>query len=68
MPYVNPNYKTKKEFVAAIKAGKQHSTYNLSRFPTVYDGNDVVEGPHYPQPHRWYANVKIANGIVISAK
>lgn len=69
MSYVNPNYKTKKEFVAAVKAGTIHRTYNPSgMFPTQENGSDVIEGPHYPQPHRWYASVTVENGIVKTAK
>lgn len=67
--YVDPNYTTKKEFIAAIKAGKQHTTYNPSgMFPTTQNGNDVIEGPHYPKPHKWYASVVVKEGIVIIAK
>ena len=69
MAYVDPNYKTKKEFIAAVKAGVKHQTYNPSgMFPTNRNGGDVVEGPHYPQPHRWYASVVVNEGVVVSAK
>ena len=69
MSYVDPNYKTKKEFVAAVKSGRVHYTYNPSgMFPVKQDGEDVIEGPHYPQAHRWYASVRVKDGIVISAK
>lgn len=68
MSYVNPNYKTKKEFVEAVKAGRKHETFNPSGIGTTQNGNDVVEGPHFPQPHRWYASVVVQNGIVIKAK
>lgn len=69
MSYVNPNYKSKKEFVAAVKAGVKHYTYNPSgMFPTPQNGNDCIEGPHNPIPHRWYASVVVKDGIVISAK
>ncbi len=69
MSYVDPNYKTKKDFIAAVKAGKVHHTYNPSgMFPVKQDGSDVVEGPHYPQPHKWYSSVVVRNGVVISAK
>lgn len=69
MSYVNPNYKSKKEFIVAVKAGEQHKTYNPSgMFPTTCNGSDVVEGPHYPKPHRWYASVQVRDGIVVSAK
>jgi hypothetical protein len=69
MSYVYQNYKSKKEFIAAVKAGVKHSTYNPSGlFEPTQNGSDVIEGPHYPQPHRWYARVKVENGIVVSAK
>jgi hypothetical protein len=69
MAYVSPNYKTKKDFIAAVKAGVPHSTYNPSgMFETTKNGSDVVEGPHYPKPHKWYAAVTVKDGIVISAK
>jgi hypothetical protein len=69
MAYVHPDYSTKKAFREAIKAGIQHETYNPSgMYPTTSDGTDVIEGPHYPKPHRWYASVIVKDGIVISAK
>lgn len=66
MSYVYPNYKTKKDFKAAVEAGKKHRTYNQSGlFPTPQNGTDTIEGPHYPQPHRWYARVQVQDGIVV---
>lgn len=69
MAYVNPDYKSKKDFITAVKAGVQHRPYNPSgMFPQKENGSDVIEGPHYPKPHRWYAQVTIVNGVVTSAK
>ena len=69
MAYVNPNYKTKKEFLTAVKEGKSHYPYNPSgMFETPQNGTTVIEGPHYPKPHRWYASVVIKDGKVVSAK
>jgi hypothetical protein len=69
MSYVNPNYKTKRAFLDALKAGTQHETFNPSgMYPTTQNGLDVIEGPHYPAPHRWYASVTVKNGIVVKAK
>jgi len=67
MSYVDPNYKSKKEFKEAVNVlGKRPSTYNPSgMFPTPQNGEDTIEGPHYPQPHKWYARVKVENGIVV---
>jgi len=69
MAYVNPNYATKKQFIEAVRAGVGHRTYNPSgMFQTTQWGSDSVEGPHYPKPHKWYAAVKVENGIVVSAR
>jgi len=66
MSYVQPNFKSKKEFKAAVESGKQLATYNPSgMFPTPQNGPDVVEGPHYPQPHKWYARVTVRDGVVV---
>lgn len=66
MSYVNPDYATKKAFKAAVAAGVKHETYNPSGvFNAPQNGRDVIEGPHYPKPHRWYAAVVVENGIVI---
>ena len=69
MAYVSPDYKTKKDFINAVKSGTQHRTYNPSgMFQTTQNGSDSVEGPHYPKPHKWYSSVVVKDGIVVSAK
>jgi hypothetical protein len=69
MAYVNPDYKSKKEFKEAVAKGVKHYPYNPSgMFPTTQNGVEFIEGPHYPKPHKWYAEVKVAGGIVISVK
>ena len=69
MSYVNPDYKSKKAFKEAVASGVQHRTYNPSGlWPTPQNGTDVIEGPHYPKPHRWYAEVTVVDGIVVKVK
>ena len=69
MAYVDPNYKSKKEFREAVEAGVKHEPYNPSGlFPVLKNGMISVEGSHYPQPHRWYAQCKVADGIIVSVK
>jgi len=29
------------------------------------DGTCSIEGPHYPEPHKWYASATLKDGIVI---
>jgi hypothetical protein len=65
MSYVDPDYSTKEELRLAIESGKRPQTYNPSgMFPTKQNGEDTIEGPHYPKPHKWYARVKVVNGCV----
>lgn len=66
--YVSPNFKTKKELKYAISQGKQVSVYSPGPFPCPTDGEVSVEGPHYPEPHRWYAEVEVRGGYVVKVK
>jgi len=65
MAYVDPNYKTKKELKAAVEAGKLLAPYNPSgMFPEKQNGETTIEGPHYPEAHRWYARVEVKDGYI----
>ena len=66
--YVNPNFKTKKAFKEHVAAGKPTELYQpgLGTVPT--HGTASVEGPHYPEPHKWYATVTIVDGKVTGVK
>lgn len=69
MSYVDPDYKTIKEFRTAVLAGKKHYPYNpLGICETRQNGTDLIEGPHYPKPHKWYVTVVVENGIVVKVK
>jgi len=32
--------------------------------PGIKDGIAYIEGPHYPEPHVWYAEVPVRNGVI----
>lgn len=69
MAYVDPNYPSKKTFLAAVKAGVRHHPYNPSgMFPVPQNGSVTIEGPHYPKPHKWYSSCVVKDGVVVSAK
>ena len=66
MAYVDPDYPAKKALKAAILSGARPDTYNPSgMFPVRQNGHDVIEGPHYPKAHKWYARVQVENGHVV---
>ena len=70
--YVNPNFKTKKAFKEAVANGDPIEVYSVAFDPTwekiPVDGWVTVEGPHYPEPHKWYAKVTIKNGSVVKVQ
>ena len=63
--YVNPNFKTKKALKEAVAAGKSVEVYSPGPFPANQNGVESVEGPHYPEPHKWYARVEVRDGKVV---
>lgn len=61
--YVTENFRTKKalkEAVAAAKDGKRDYPFatQVGPFPGRTDGKACIEGPHYPEPHKWYAEAR----------
>lgn len=64
MAYVNPNFKTKKALKDAVKAGETVTVFSPGPFPCITNGRESIEGPHYPKPHTWYANVEVTDGVV----
>jgi hypothetical protein len=67
--YVLPNFKTKKALKEAVAAGKAVTILNPSPISeTPKNGRVFVEGPHFPKPHTWYAQVVIKDGKVTKVK
>ncbi len=66
MPYTVTNYPSKVALKRDLEAGKMISVYQPGPFgPEVKDGQVCLEGPHYPQPHRWYATAQIEDGVIV---
>jgi hypothetical protein len=62
--YVTPNFPNKKALKAAVAAGERVEVFSPGPFPAKTEGRMSVEGPHYPEPHRWYAVVEVSGGAV----
>lgn len=70
MAYTDINFQSKKALREAVAAGKQIMVYNPGLGGPI-DKNAkgiAVEGPHYPQPHKWYAQVDLENGFIKKVK
>ena len=66
--YVSPNFKTKKALKDALAAGKPIDVFAPGQGTVPENGITYLEGPHYPEPHRWYAEGTMQNGILIKVK
>jgi hypothetical protein len=70
MAYTVTNYKTKKALIEDFKSGKMIEVYQPRPFgPDIKDGKKItLEGPHYPEAHKWYASAIVQNQIITSIK
>lgn len=66
--YVRPNFKTKKQLREAVKAGADVIAFSPGPFPCTRDGWESFEGPHYPEPHKWYARCLVRDGKIVEVK
>lgn len=65
--YTTHNFHSKKELREAVERGVQVGYYQPNSIirDLPRDGTIYVEGPHYPEPHRWYATCKVQNGVIV---
>ena len=68
--YTDRNFKTKKALKEAVERGERVGYFQ----PGPFGGNEpregiiTLEGPHFPEPHRWYARAKVKDGVIVSVK
>ena len=66
--YTDRNFHTKKELKEAVAQGNQVRLYAPGLGQPKENGIEYVEGPHYPQPHTWYAEVEVKDSVVVKVK
>lgn len=68
--YTNRNFKTKKQLKEAVGTGKGDlGVFQPGPFGgNIKDGWVTLEGPHYPEPHRWYARALVENGQIVKVR
>lgn len=69
--YTTTNYRSKKQLKEAIEAGTKVSVFQPNNFmntPTPKDGKVYLEGPHYPEPHKWYVEAWLKDGYIYKVK
>ena len=65
MAYAAINFKTKKALREAVESGVEVAVFSPGPFGCKDNGTEYIEGPHYPEPHRWYASVEVRNGVIV---
>ena len=72
--YTMTNFKTKKQLKETVARGQKLRIYqpggmfNPPECMPDYTGTVYLEGPHYPKPHTWYAQVELKDGIIVKVK
>ena len=66
--YCSTNFKSKKTLKDAIARGERVTLFAPGLGAPVRDGIETVEGPHYPEPHRWYVRVEMRDGVIVKVK
>ena len=65
MAYATGNPRTKKELKLAVASEHPPKVFSPGPFGCKLDGVEFIEGPHYPEPHRWYAKVQVEGGVIV---
>ena len=68
--YTHENFRTKKELKTAVAEGRKITYYQPGPFGDnePKDGKIYIEGPHYPQPHKWYAECTVKDGFIVKVR
>lgn len=66
MAYVNGNPKSGAEIKRRLAAGETLTVFQPGPWgPEVKDGRTVIEGPHYPAPHKFWVSVEVKDGAIV---
>lgn len=65
MAYATGNPPTKKALKERIAAGERVEVFSPGPFGAKQNGREYIEGPHYPKPHSWYAQVEVVDGVIV---
>ena len=64
MTYCVRNFRTKKALKEAVSNG-ENVEIEPDAFNRIKSGKFYLEGPHYPEPHTWYAQAIVESGRVV---
>jgi hypothetical protein len=72
MAYATIDFPTKRALREAVARGDRVTIFqpasDVTGFAAPRNGRVALEGPHYPAPHTWYAQVELVDGCVVKVK
>jgi hypothetical protein len=68
MTYVMPNFPSKKALKDSLAKGESIKVFEPGVGSVPLNGTVYLEGPHYPQPHKWYCRGTMKDGKLVSVK
>jgi hypothetical protein len=68
--YTHRNFKTKRGLKEAVARGDMITVFQPGPpgGAVPRDGVVYLEGPHYSEPHKWYAQATLKDGKVVKVK
>ena len=66
--YTQINFQSKKALKEAVASRTPVRIFAPGMGTPVENGIEYLEGPHYPKPHKWYAEVEMKDGLVVKVK
>ena len=63
--YASINFKSKKAFKEAVAKGDRVTLFAPGLGSVNPNGDNSVEGPHFPKPHTWYGTATCKDGVVV---
>lgn len=68
MSYVVGNPRSKKQIKDWLKEGKDVLVFEPGLGSVPDNGTVYLEGPHYPEAHKWYASGEMRDGKLVKVK
>ena len=72
MAYTTRNFRSKADLKRALANGDKLTVFQpnamFANAETPSNGTVYLEGPHYPQPHKWYAQGEVKDGFLVKVR
>ncbi|MFI5405098.1 MAG: hypothetical protein ACHQ1D_01155 [Nitrososphaerales archaeon] len=68
MAYTEKNFRNRTELKKALENGEPIRVFQPGLGSVPENGRVFLEGPHFPEPHTWYAEGQMLEGFLVKVK